>query len=261
MNPVSTARSAARAAAIVGVTTSFSGALTAARLRAGEEGRERVTMEWMNRFGRAWLRVFGVRLLVEGPGTVAGAPYPGCSDNDKGRLFLLNHRSGLDIAVVLATIEARLLSRGDLAHWPLIGYVARQVGTLFVDRSSSRSGAGALKTMARSLKDGRAIALFPEGTAYRGDEVRPLKVGAFKAAQIAQAEIVPIALAYSNDEACYGDESFGAHMTRVMGLPRLRVAVEFGNPISPPHGRDVRALAETTRMQMQQLVQNARQRL
>jgi 1-acyl-sn-glycerol-3-phosphate acyltransferase len=187
--------------------------------------------------------------------------YPGQSRDGRGRMFVMNHRSGLDIGIVISTLEARILSRADLADWPVIGYVARQVGTVFVDRSSKRSGASAIKTMVRALKSGKAIALFPEGTAFAGDEVRPLKAGAFKVAQLAGAEIIPVGVAYADADASFGDESFGSHMTRVIGKRRVRVAVEMGEPIVPPHAPDLRTLADQTRQQLQLLVDRARARL
>ena len=258
---LASARSVSRAVNILGSTFTHSVGLTMARRQSDADASDRLTLDWMNRYGQSCLSICCVETMRAGPHSQDGEVYPGQSADGRGRMFLLNHRSGLDILITIATLEARILSRGDLADWPVIGYVARQVGTLFVDRSSKQSGAGALKTIVRALKSGHSIALFPEGTAFSGDEIRPLKTGAFKAAQLAQAEIVPIGLAYADPEAGYGDESFGVHMKRVTGKRRVRVAVEVGEPIMPPHGQDVRALREQTREQLQALVNRARARL
>ncbi len=258
---LSSARAVSRAVTILGTTFTHSVGLTVARNKNPANEADTLTLDWMNRYGQACLSICGVELLRQGPHSGPGEVHPGQSDNGRGRLFLLNHRSGMDILITIAALEARILSRADLADWPVIGYIARQVGTLFVNRSSKQSGASALKTIVRALKAGHAIALFPEGTAFSGDEVRTLKAGAFKAAQLAQAEIVPIGLAYDDPEACYGEESFGAHMKRVTGKQRIRVAVETGSPIVPPHDRDVRALRERTREELQTLVNRARARL
>ena len=49
--------------------------------------------------------------------------------------------------------------------------------------------------------------LYPEGTTYSGDEVRPFRAGAFLAAQRTGAEIVPVGIAYEGDAASYGETS------------------------------------------------------
>src|SRR6478609_5701447 len=102
-----------------------------------------------------------------------------------------------------AFIEANTVSRADLAGWPVIGLAARRVGTLFVDRSDKRSGAAVINAMITGLESGRGVMVYPEGTTFAGDEVRPFRAGAFLAAQRAGAEIVPVGIAYGGDGASF----------------------------------------------------------
>ena len=74
--------------------------------------------------------------------------------------------------------------------------------------------------------------MFPEGTAYAGDEVRPFRPGAFKAAQRAGAQVVPLGIAYENPLAYYTEKSFMEHMKRIASFKSLRIVVEAGEPMS-----------------------------
>ena len=134
---------------------------------------------------------------------------------------------------LLTYAAAHAISRHDLANWFLIGPGARRIGTLFVNRADRRSGAEVLREVDQALARGEGVGMFPEGTAYAGDAVRPFRPGAFKAAERADAEIVPVGIAYDHADACYGDESFMSHLKRIAGMKRIRAAVEFGEPVPP----------------------------
>src|SRR5687768_9531690 len=179
----------ARTAGFVAVTFGMYGLLEADTAVSPQSDRESVLQKWIERYGKALLRLYGVDVIARGPHVGEGRRYPGTSPSGKGRMFLMNHRSGLDIPITLAFVEATILSRADLAGWPVIGVAARRVGTLFVDRSDKNSGAAIINTMASALERGKGVMVYPEGTTFEGDEVRPFRVGAFKAAERAGAEI------------------------------------------------------------------------
>src|SRR5690606_10209481 len=187
---------------------------------------------WVPRWSRSLLSLFGVELDIEGTAGLT-EPYPGRGPNGVGRVFVMTPRSAVDVLGLYATTEAQLVSRHDLAAWPGIGFGARRIGTMFVDRASMRSGATVLKEMTRALEAGRGVALFPEGTAFGGDEVHPFRPGSFKAGIRTDAEIVPMGIAYADETAYFGDEAFADHVRRVGALRHLRAALVFGEPIRP----------------------------
>jgi len=258
-------RLGARGSACLAVTLGLWACLdaeTELRRRRGEgaSGEQALLHKWVVRWARQLLRILRVELRTRGPHLDAGLPYPALGAGGRGRVFVMNHRSALDILVTFAHLEARLVSRHDLADWPLLGQGARRLGTLFLDRSSSRSGAAVLKTMTRALKQGQAIAIYPEGTAFAGDEVRPFHPGAFHVARRLGAELVPLGIAYADEAAYYGDEDFGAHVGRLLSLPRLRVALVAGVPIATTATSDDE-LSESCRRRVQELVLQARAQL
>ena len=113
--------------------------------------------KWVGRWARRVLDTIGVEVQAEGEHVAGGGRYPGRAADGLGRLFILNHRSAIDIFLTFALTEGHLVSRHDLADWPVVGRGAKRLGTLFVDRNSMVSGASVLKLMTKALEQGMAM--------------------------------------------------------------------------------------------------------
>jgi lyso-ornithine lipid O-acyltransferase len=246
-----------RTTGFVGLTMSMLVAMETQRALARGDQKNVVLYDWMQRYGKSLLKLYGVDASARGPFVSTGIRYPGTDERGLGRVFVMNHRSMFDIFLTLAFVEATIVSRADLSRWPVIGLAARRVNTLFVDRSDKQSGAAVINAMCTAIERGRAVMVYPEGTTYAGDEVRPFRAGAFHAAQRTGAEIVPVGLAYGGSDASFTNESFVQHLKRVASTPKTRVAIEVGDPIPPPV-TDVQAVREEARSRVQQLVDHAR---
>lgn len=257
MSPVADLRASARTAGFVGLTFSLLGCLEADLRTAPALRRAAVTYKWMARYGRGLLRLYGLSVKAQGPYLDRGEPYPAHDDRGRGRIFVMNHRSMLDILVDLAFVEANAVSRADLARWPVIGLAARRVGTLFVDRADKRSGSAVINAMVAGVEQGRGVLVYPEGTTFAGDEVRPFRAGAFIAAQRADAEIVPLGIAYGGGDASFLEESFPQHYRRVASSPRTPIALVAGEPFRVA-GADVAAIERRAHAEVQALVRCAR---
>jgi 1-acyl-sn-glycerol-3-phosphate acyltransferase len=246
-----------RTAGFVGWTFSMYGGLEVDTALAGPTGdRMGILSKWIARYGRGLLRLYGVDVRTDGPHLADGRRYPGSDARGHGRVFVMNHRSGLDVPVTLAWVDSAIVSRADLAGWPVIGMAARRVGTLFVDRDSKHSGAAVLATMCGALASGRGVMVYPEGTTFDGDELRPFRPGAFRAAQRTGAEIIPLGIAYGGDGSSFGDESFPEHMMRVSRTRLTRVGLVAGEPILP--SSSLEATRDATFAAVDALVKRAR---
>lgn len=218
---------------------------------APEDRKDRVRDAWVGVWTVGLMHLFAVEIDVQGalPRDRSGV----------GRLVVANHRSAIDIAILLRIFGGHMVSRADVARWPLVGAAARKVGTVFVDRGNAWSGAGAIRDIRRLLSRGQTVLLFPEGTTFDGDVVRPFYAGAFISLLRTYAEIVPVGLAYPRDSgAAFLNETFRQHLTRLAGSDPTRVAVRVGTPIAV--GTDARAgdLARSLRQVVQRLVHEAR---
>jgi 1-acyl-sn-glycerol-3-phosphate acyltransferase len=205
---------------------------------------------YVRRWARSLLRLLRVDLRVD--------PNPVTHENGgTPRLVVANHRSTVDILLMLHLFGGNLLARGDMAHWPGIGVLARRAGTLFVDREDPASGAAAVQSMRERLRRGITVCVFPEGTTFRGDDVREFQAGAFIAVAREKGLVTPVGIAYETPDAVYGDEPVADHMKRLARSPSTRVAVAIGVPFSAA-GAGVRPLAERARREVQTLVTKAR---
>jgi 1-acyl-sn-glycerol-3-phosphate acyltransferase len=243
------ARLAIRLAALLGASAAVTaGHLLDAAVRGANDRRRGA---FVRLWGSAVLRSLNVRMLL--------APRPLPARPEQATLVVANHRSMVDIPIILSLFGGRLLSRGDIAHWPVFGRMAALAGTIFVERGSARSGATAVESMRICLAQSGVVCVFPEGTTFVGDTVRRFRSGAFAAASRENAAIVPVGIAYADEASAYGDESFAAHARRVASAPVTEVSVVVGEPL-PAFGRPARTLADDTRQTVQELVLEARAR-
>ncbi len=225
MSGIDGARRVARAAGFLAVTPSLLAgysvhdALVPLPFNDSEALRDRWVAVWCN----AVLRIFGLRVITIGRITPKAT----------GRCIVSNHRGVADVLVLLRTFGGRMVSRADLSQWPLVGIGARKLGTVFVDRARATSGASTIRTVRELLRAGATITIFPEGTTFAGDEVRPFHAGGLAAALGTGAELVPVGLAYSREsQAAFLDETFTHHLSRVAAAPPSFVVVSVGAPVN-----------------------------
>jgi lyso-ornithine lipid O-acyltransferase len=228
-----TARSVARATAMAAITAGMLQGVELHMRLAKTQPPDAPWNLWLEQWTRALLEIFGVSPLL------ANAP-PAAAQ--RARLVVANHRSPLDILLLLRFFGGSVLSRSDLATWPVLGAAARKADTIFVDRASASSGVAAIRGIRERLAKGRTVILFPEGTTHVGDDVRPFLQGAFAATRGLDVDIVPVGLAY-DPGAEFVDETFLQHMQRVAARPETRVGMAFGTPLLSNQPRAVLAAA------------------
>jgi 1-acyl-sn-glycerol-3-phosphate acyltransferase len=107
-----------------------------------------------------------------------------------------NHASYIDSVVLMATIptDFRFLAKRRLANYPVIGTVIRRVGHVTIEKATVAQQLSGADVLARLLREGRQMLVFPEGTFLRPPELLPFRLGAFKAAVDTGRPVVPIAL-------------------------------------------------------------------
>jgi lyso-ornithine lipid O-acyltransferase len=244
---VSKVRVVLRTGAFVGFSAGVLAAYEARRAMTPASAHEQLGSRYLARLTNGLLRVFGAELIVHGQ-----------RPHDGGALVVANHQSALDIGVMLALFEGVLLSRHDVADWPLLGRLAKHGDTIFVNRADPRSGAAALREIRRRAKEGRTVVAFPEGGTFPGDAVHEFHPGAFAAVRSLGIPIIPVGLAYS-PAVPYGKESFVQHITKIAARPKTRIAVHLGEPLSSD--LDAHSTAERARARVEDLVIDARRAL
>lgn len=179
---------------------------------------------------RAAFIILGVRLTTQGrpmrgPGAVVA-----------------NHASWLDIFALNAPQRVYFVAKSEVARWPVIGWLARATGTVFINRAG-REARAQTAVFERRLRAGHRLAFFPEGTSTDGMRVLPFKTTLFEAfftndmKQIAQVQ--PVSVRYRAPAGAdprlfgwWGDMDFGGHFAVVLARGRGgAVEVVFHDPV------------------------------
>jgi 1-acyl-sn-glycerol-3-phosphate acyltransferase len=249
------ARAGARVAAMAGFTLGMMSGVRVRQRLAPESERFEIYQAWMKRWCQGLLDIFGVHATVIGDAGVSSSAAGSQPSAAVARLVVSNHRSPLDIPLLLRQFGGVVLSRADLATWPVLGPAAVSAETIFVDRKDTMSGVVAARKIRERLNRGRTVIVFPEGTTHAGDEVRSFHEGAFAAARGLKIELVPVGIAYQAGSE-FVEPTFGEHLSRVAGRPETRVACVIGTP-KPMQGPR-KELSASLRADIQALVVKAR---
>ena len=191
------------------------------------------------------LRMMGLALHA------SGTPRPGAT------LLVANHVSWLDIAAIHAVApHARFVSKADVLAWPLLGWLIRGAGTLFIERERKRDALRVVHQIAESLQAGETVAVFPEGTTTDGRALLPFHANLLHAAVTTGTPVQPVALRYADTAHAIspaaeylGDTSLLQSLWRVASARGLAVHVELLSAQGTRHA-DRRALALALREQI-----------
>ena len=199
----------------------------------------------------ALVRHLGLALHLRGT-----APRPGAT------LVVANHVSFLDIAAIHAAIpQARFVSKSDVLSWPLLGWLIRNAGTLFIEREHKRDALRVVHAMAESLQRGETVAVFPEGTTGAGDVPLPFHANLLQAAIATGTPVQPVVLRYAapgqhvaTAAQFLGETTLLQTVWRMASARGLAVHVEILPPVATAHA-DRRALAEYLRQMVAERLQ------
>ena len=136
--------------------------------------------------------------------------------SSEGKLMLIsNHQSYLDPVMLGLYVKNRRLffmAKQELFKVPILSCIIKRLGAFPVKRGSR--DLGAIKMAKDLVNRGKIVAMFPEGTRSKSGKLLKPKVGAAKIALATGASIIPCSIFYCGK------------------LPRSRVFVEYGRPIS-----------------------------
>lgn len=175
---------------------------------------------------KAWaqeaLNLANVKLEVVGDVTLAPST-----------LFVGNHISYLDIPLMMKCIHGvSFVAKKEIESWPLIGFGARRIDTVFVKRENRERRNEARQSIADALGNGKRIVLFPSGTTSL-NEATDWRRGPFEIAQKHAQQIQPFRISYTPARlaAFIDDDLFLPHLARVFSSGTIHCRVEFHQPV------------------------------
>lgn len=122
---------------------------------------------WSRRFLAAAARACGARV------TIVGTPLL------HDVFYVANHLSWIDIPILGGVTGTAFISQDKIAHWPVIGWLAKLNDTVFVSRTDRLAVGEQVETVRRAVAEHRPIAIFPEGTTTDGRSLLPFKASLF----------------------------------------------------------------------------------
>ncbi len=184
---------------------------------------------WSGWIFRTWsrvvLRLMGARVEVAGPRPEA--PF----------FMVSNHLSYVDIAVLASQLDCVFVAKAEIAGWPVFGPLCKAVGTIFVDRNSKRDIPRVSGLMKETMRLGKGIVLFPEGTSTEGATVIRFKPALLEPAASSELPVATATLTYRTPPATeparlavcwWGDMTFARHVMALFRHPGFVARVTFG---------------------------------
>ena len=184
--------------------------------------RGRITTRW----ARGLARVMSMRIRV------TGTPPRGAF------VLVANHLSYLDVIVLQTQVQATFVAKAEVNTWPVIGWLARTVGTLFIDRTNRKDIVRINALIEAVLQRNDGLVFFPEGTSSKGDKVYPFKASLLDLAARRHYPVASAALSYTTPPGeppahlavCWwGDMTFADHLFNLLRLPCFEATLVFGN--------------------------------
>lgn len=116
--------------------------------------------------------------------------------NNESCVLVANHASYADAVVLysILPINYSFIGKKSLFKTPVLGSIMKKHEHFSVDREDATQSIEDTKYIIDSLKKGRALAIFPEGTFKATKGIQAFKTGAFKVAVEDSLPILPVAL-------------------------------------------------------------------
>jgi 1-acyl-sn-glycerol-3-phosphate acyltransferase len=197
-------------------------------------------MYLVQRWARSLLAILRVRVHVQGDLQML--------DSDEGYLMVANHISWLDIHVINSLKPMTFVAKSDVAQWPIFGWIAKQIGTIFIKRDKLSDLKRVIKIIKSKINHHEAICIFPEGTSSDGRQVLEFRSNLFDGVSQTSHLVIPIAIQYQeggkySDRAAFiGDMGLIDSIKQIMKSNSLVAYIYLAPPINACKSRQELAL-------------------
>lgn len=184
---------------------------------------------WRNRcmalWGRMVIKLFSIEIRLEG--TPPKPPF----------FVVSNHLSYLDIPIYSAFIDTTFVAKAEIRKWPIVGFMAKTLGIIFIDRKKRSDVKRVNNLIASNLNDKQGVTLFPEGTTSPGLEVLRFRPSLLEHAAVSNIDVSYSSLRYETSEkdlpayksVCWwGKMSLLKHLFLLSKNRKVMVDIRFG---------------------------------
>lgn len=174
-------------------------------------------------------------------------------DSDGQYVVVSNHLSNFDIPLLfrMVPLKIRFLAKKEIYKIPLVAQAMDTAGIVKIDRQSGMSTHQAINAAAAASRArGYSLIVFAEGTRSRTGAMGEFKKGAFRIAVDSQIPILPVVI-----NGTFAVNPPGKKMI-YPGTAQVRILDPI--PTSGKTRKDVKALLEATRAQMEAVYEEIR---
>ena len=183
------------------------------------------SFSWVKCWARLTASLLGMNIRVKG--TVPESPF----------FLVSNHISYLDILFLWTQVDATFVSKAEVQNWPLIGYIAKSLGTIFIQRRNKKELLSVNQQILNQLKKEHGLIVFPEGTSSDGSDILPFRSALLEPLMVKDAKVIVAYLSYSSpsdksnpsETICWWnlEESFVTHFYRLCKIKSFVATVVF----------------------------------
>ena len=115
---------------------------------------------------------------------------------DQPYVYMANHSSLIDTPALFAYLPYpfRIMAKRGLFYMPFSGWHLWTAGHFPIDRGDARKTVASLRRVIEGVRNGRSLAVFPEGTRTPDGRLQTFQSGVFKIAVKAGVPIVPVTI-------------------------------------------------------------------
>jgi len=152
-------------------------------------------------------------------------------------LLIASHVSWLDICVMMAVNPTQFVAKSEIRDWPIIGFLCKRVGTLFIERAKRSDTLRINHEISHVLITGERVCVFPEAGTSDGTKINHFHASLLQSAIDAKACLYPVAIRYLDRkghisrDAAYTDVSMIVSLQKILRQPCIEAVVVFNDAI------------------------------
>lgn len=152
-------------------------------------------------------------------------------------LLVSNHLSYIDVFILFSRLRCLFVAKSDVKTWPLMGFIIKTCGILFIDRNRKRDITRVNRLISKNINENQGIILFPEGTTSPGMDVLPFRTPLLEYPATVTMPVSHVAISYKTEQEkdpayesiCWWDDTpFFRHFFNVLKMKSFKAKLHFG---------------------------------
>lgn len=163
--------------------------------------KSKLSVKYMQFFMRQFNFITGVRYKVKGE-----------LSKKRPLLCVCNHISVFELATMPVAFGGSFFGKKEIGEWPLVGWIARKFGVIFIDRRPSHALEVLNQIKSELDRVNYPMFIFPEGTSTNGAYVKQFKSSMFDIVEKTGITVQPVVIHYRlRDGTKISDEDMANH--------------------------------------------------